>query len=169
MNNNLENFIETFEDGQEKLLIDDKKFSTQILFNKCLECSLMGGVNFVNVTFQTIDFTGSFLSASIFEKCRFNNVLFRKAEFWNCTFLDCQITDVDLTRSEFNGSTFTNCEFLNCNLGASYFIDSEFKETIFRNSNLNSMVDKNVKVWKFNKWIDIKDFSSFEKDNDYSD
>jgi len=39
----------------------------------------------------------------------------------------------------------------------------EFRETIFKNSHLDLILVKDVKVWKSDEWIQIKDFSSFEK------
>lgn len=73
------------------------------------------------------------------------------------------MTESNLTRAEFNSSTFKNCEFLNSNLRASNFMDFEFRETIFKNSNLDLILVEDVKVWKSDEWIQIKDFSSFEK------
>lgn len=64
---------------------------------------------------------------------------------------------------------FKNCEFLNSNLRVTTFMDLEFRETIFKNSKLNLILFENLKVWKSDKCIQIKDFSSFEKlliDND---
>ena len=95
--------------------------------------------------------------------CRFSNVIFRKSEFWSCTFLECQIKESNLTRAEFNSSTFKNCEFLNSNLRASNFMDFKFRETIFKNSHLDLILVEDGKVWKSDEWIQIKDFSSFEK------
>ena len=73
------------------------------------------------------------------------------------------MTESNLTRAEFNSSTFKNCEFLNSNLRASNFMDFEFRETIFKNSHLDLILVEDVKVWKSDEWIKIKDFSSFEK------
>jgi hypothetical protein len=42
-------------------------------------------------------------------------------------------------------------------------MDFEFRETIFKNSNLDLILVEDVKVWKSDKWIDIKDESNFEK------
>ena len=42
-------------------------------------------------------------------------------------------------------------------------MDFEFKETIFKNSNLDLILVENVKVWKSNECIEIKDESNFEK------
>ena len=73
------------------------------------------------------------------------------------------MTESNFTRAEFNSSTFKNCEFLNSNLRASNFMDFEFRETIFKNSNLDLILVEDVKVWKSDEWVQIKDFSSFEK------
>ena len=163
MNNNLQSIIGNLEKGDRLVLGNNEKFLNEIVLNHSLQCSVLGGINFVNLTFKNIDFTGSFFSKTIFENCRFSNVIFRKSEFWSCTFLECQIKESNLTRAEFNSSTFKNCEFLNSNLRASNFMDFEFRETIFKNSHLDLILVEDVKVWKSDEWIQIKDFSSFEK------
>jgi len=93
MNNNLQNIIENLEKGDKLELGKNEKFSNEIVLNQSLQCSVLGGINFVNLTYKNIDFTGSFFSKTIFENCRFSNVIFRKSEFWNCTFLECQMTE----------------------------------------------------------------------------
>ena len=77
--------------------------------------------------------------------------------------MECQIKESNLTRAEFNSSTFKNCEFLNSNLRASDFDSCKFKKTIFKNSHLDLIRVEDVKVWNADEWIQIKDFSSFEK------
>lgn len=39
----------------------------------------------------------------------------------------------------------------------------EFRETIFKSSHLDLILLEDVKVWKSEKCIQLKDFSSFEK------
>lgn len=160
---NFPSIIGNLEKGDKLELGNNEKFSNEILLNQSLQCSILGGINFVNLTFKNIDFTGSFFSKTIFENCRFSNVILRKSEFWSCTFLECQMTESNLTRADFNSSTFKNCEFLNSNLRASNFMDFEFREIIFKNSNLDLILVEDVKVWKSNEWIEIKNESNFEK------
>ena len=57
--------------------------------------------------------------------------------------MECQIRESNLTWAEFNSSIFKNCEFLN--------------------SNLDLILVEDLKVWKSNEWIQIKDFFNFEK------
>jgi uncharacterized protein YjbI with pentapeptide repeats len=163
MKNNFQSIIENLKKGDNLELGNDEKFSNEIILNQYLQCSVLGGISFVNVTFENIDFTRSRFSQVIFENCRLSNAIFKKSDFWDCIFLECQITESDLTRTEFNSNTFKNCQFLNSNLKASDFMDSEFKETMFKNSNLDLIIIINVKVWKSNKWIKIKDECNFEK------
>ena len=73
------------------------------------------------------------------------------------------MTESNLTGAKFNSSTFKNCEFLNSNLRANNFMDFEFREIIFKNSNLDLILVEDIKVWKSDEWMQIKDFSSFEK------
>lgn len=163
MNNNLQNIIENLEKGNKLVLGNNEKFSNEIVLNQFLQCSVLGGIYFVNLTFKNIDFTGSFFSKTIFENCTFSNVIVRKSEFWNCTFFECQIVESNLTRAEFNSSTFKNCEFLQSNLTASNFMNSEFRETIFKNSHLDFILVEGGKVWKSNEWTQIKDLYTFKE------
>lgn len=42
-------------------------------------------------------------------------------------------------------------------------MDFELRETIFKNSHLYLILVENVKVFKSAEWVQIKNFSSFEK------
>lgn len=79
--------------------------------------------------------------------------------------------ECNLTKSDFNNSIFTNCKFQEVNFIASALKYCEFTEPKFENIDLDLgyMIVIDLKVWKSNEWIEIKDFSSFEKllrDND---
>lgn len=71
-----------------------------------------------------------------------------------------------MTRAEFYDTYFKNCKFLSVDLAASDFHKCKFKETSFFKSNLNFIGVEEVKVWKSNEWVEIRDFSSFEKQLD---
>ena len=73
------------------------------------------------------------------------------------------MTDSNLTRVEFNSSTFKNCNFLEVDLKASYFSECKFKETNFFKSNLDLILVEDVKVWESKEWVEIKDFSNFNR------
>ena len=161
MNDNLQSIIGNLEKGDKLVLGNNEKFSNEIVLNQSLQCFVMRGINFVNLTFKNIDFTGSFFSKTIFENCRFSNAIFRKSEFWSCTFLECQIKESNLTRAEFNSSTFKNCEFLNSNLRASNFSEFEFIKTKFNNSDLDLIGARSIKVWKLNQCTEIEESSNF--------
>ena len=49
---------------------------------------------------------------------------------------------------------FSSCDFDGCKL----------KSTRFFKSNLKLILIEDVKIWKSKEWVEIKDFSSFEKD-----
>lgn len=68
----------------------------------------------------------------------------------------------DLTRIEFRNCSFINCKFLQSDLAASDFWNFKFRETTFNHSNLNFIIVEDVKVWKSDELIQIKDFSNFE-------
>ena len=163
MKNNLETIIENLENNSKLVLGNNESFSNEDILDKYLQLSILGGVNFVNVSFKNVDFTGSFFSKTIFENCKFNSGIVRKSEFWDCTFQNCQVKNSDLTKVEFNSSTFKNCEFLNSNLRATNFMKCEFKESTFKNSNLDLILAWDVKVWESNNYIEIEKSSNFEK------
>lgn len=68
-----------------------------------------------------------------------------------------------MTRAEFQDTHFKNCEFLGVDLPASDFDRCKLESPRFFKSNLNLILVEDVKVWKSKEWVEIKDFSSFEK------
>jgi uncharacterized protein YjbI with pentapeptide repeats len=68
-----------------------------------------------------------------------------------------------MTRAEFYDTHFKNCEFLGVDLGASNFDRCKFEGTRFFKSNLDLILVGDVKIRKSKEWVEIKDFSSFEK------
>ena len=71
--------------------------------------------------------------------------------------------DSDMTRADFHDTRFKNCEFLSVDLAASSFSKCKLESTRFLESNLNFIIVINVKVWKSKEWVEIKNFSNFEK------
>ena len=161
MMNTLQNIIKEIKQESHLELVN-KQFSNEIILNQSIQSSILGEITFFKIDFRNVNLIGSHMVACTFKNCLFDNVMLIKCQFWNCTFLECQIKESNLTRAEFNSSTFKNCEFLNSDLTASDFMDFEFIETKFKNSKLDLILVKDVKVWKSDKWIQIKDFSSFK-------
>ena len=60
MNSNLQSIIEKLEKGNKLGLGNNENFSKEILLDESLQCSILGKMNFLNVTFKNIDFPGSF-------------------------------------------------------------------------------------------------------------
>ena len=58
---------------------------------------------------------------------------------------------------------FKNCEFSGVDLAASDFDSCKLESTRFFKSNLDFILVEDVKIWKSKEWVEIKDFSSFEK------
>lgn len=81
MKNNLQSIIGNFKKSYKLELGNNEKFLNEIVLNQSLQCSVLGGINFVNLTFKNIDFTASFFSKTIFENSRFSKIIFRKSEF----------------------------------------------------------------------------------------
>lgn len=165
------NDIITNIDDNSRLVIGEKTFSNEILFDQDLSCAILGKIHFLNCEFEEVDFAGSCFGTCIFENCIFKNTIFYKCEFWKCTFQNCQILECNLTKSDFDNSIFTNCKFQEVNFIASQFKYCEFTEPKFENIDLNlrCMIVVDSKVCKSNDCIEIKDFSSFQKllrDND---
>ena len=128
-----------------------------------IEWNALSEIIWVDCRFESLDLLGKVFGSCNFENCKFNNLSLRKCQFSNCNLKNCQIVKSDLSRAEFNDSSFRNCEFLGVDLAASDFRRCELFETIFKNSNLDLIIARSVKVWKSKEWIQIKDFSSFEK------
>lgn len=60
MSNNLQSIIGNLEKGDKLALGNNEKCSNEIVLNQSLQCSLLGRINFVNLTFKNLEFTGSF-------------------------------------------------------------------------------------------------------------
>jgi hypothetical protein len=73
-----------------------------------------------------------------------------------------------MTRAEFYDSSFKNYNFLAVDLAASDFSTCELKRTKFFKSNLGLIGVDNVEVWELEEWVEIEDFSRFEKHLDES-
>ena len=69
----------------------------------------------------------------------------------------------NMTKAEFSRTHFKNCEFVGVNLGASDFDECKLETTRFFKSNLNFIGVDDVKVYKSDEWIQIKDFSSLQE------
>ena len=52
MNNKLQSIIGNLEKGNKLELGNNENFSNEILLDESLQCSVLGGINFVNVTFN---------------------------------------------------------------------------------------------------------------------
>lgn len=144
-----------------RLKIKNKKFLGNISLNQYVKWDALALLNLVNCRFLEIDFLGKTINLCSFENSNFNSLSFRKCQFTGCTFKNCQLTNVDLTRAEFDSCSFTNCSFLKVDLTASDFTKCKFKKTTFLESNLTLILIEDVKVWKSNEWIELKDFSDF--------
>ena len=66
MNKNLQSIIGNLKKGEKLILGNNENFSNEILLNHSLQCSGLGEINFVNLTFKNIDFTGSFFFEDYF-------------------------------------------------------------------------------------------------------
>ena len=160
MENKFERVIENLEE-EETLTLGYQTFLNEMILNKSIQCFILGTLTFFEVDFKKVDVTGSTLVNCEFKNCRFNDVIFRKCEFWNPTFENCQIEKSNLTRANFHKGTFRNCIFLKVNLTASNFSNFEFIETKFNNSDLNLIGARSIKVWKLNQCTKIEESSNF--------
>ena len=128
-----------------------------------VEWGALAGIIFLDCTFEELDLLGKVFGSCDFKNYKFNNLSFRKCQFSNCRFQNCQITNSDITGAEFHDCSFRNCEFLKSDLAASDFWNCEFIETKFQNSNLDLIVDRDIKCWKSNEWTEIKKSSNFAR------
>ena len=156
------NRIENFEE-ENYLKIHHKRFLNETTLNKYLKYDALSLINFVDCRFEEIDFLGRAINFCNFKNSEFNNSSFRKCQVAKCNFQNCRIVKLDLTRAEFRNCNFINCEFIKSNLSASDFWECQFVETKFKNSNLDFIIAQDVKFWKANKWIEVKDGSDMTK------
>jgi uncharacterized protein YjbI with pentapeptide repeats len=156
------NKIENFEENI-RLKIRNKTVLNKTALNQYVKWGALSLINFVDCRFEEIDFLGRVINFCKFKNSEFNDLNFRKCQISKCTFEICRIVKSDLTRVEFRNCNFINCEFLQSDLSASDFWECQFVKTTFKNSNLNFIIVQDVKFWKSNKWIEIKDESNFEK------
>jgi uncharacterized protein YjbI with pentapeptide repeats len=154
------NRIENFEE-EIPLKIRNQTFTNEIDLDQYLEWNALAGIIFVNCRFEELDLLEKVFGSCDFKDCKFNNLSFRKCQFSNCKFENCQIVNSDLTRAEFDDSSFRNSQFLKSDLAASDFRRCELVETTFKNSNLDRIVDRDIKCWKLNQLTKIKKSSSF--------
>ena len=149
--------------NQSRLLIQNQDFLGEDSLKQYIKCDALPRISFVNCNFEKVHLLGKVFGSCSFQNCTFNHFNARKAIFSSCHFEDCKITNSDMTRTDFYATHFKNCDFLGIDLTASDFENCKFNGTRFFESNLNLILVQNVKVWKLNAWIQIKDFSSFEK------
>lgn len=135
----------------------NQMFSKKINLNSYLKSGALSGITFLYCRFEERFFMGNTIVNCYFENCIFDNVIFRKFEINDCIFSNCQLVDGDLTRTEFYKTSFIKCRFQKTNLRASTFIKCKIKEIYLKDSNLELLSLLDVKFWKFNKWITIKD------------
>ena len=143
--------------------IRKKTFFNETALNQYVQWNALSRRSFVDCRLEEIDFLGKVINVCQFKNSEFHDFSFRKCQFAKCTFENCRIVKSDLTRVEFRHCNFINCEFLQSDLAASEFWNCQLRETTFQKSHLNFIIVQDVKLWKSNKWIEIKDESNFEK------
>ena len=150
-------------DNESRLLIQNQYFLNENSLIQYIEWDALARVSFVNCNFEKVHLLGKVFGSCSFQNCTFNHFNARKGKFSSCHFEGCKITNSDMTRAEFYDTHFKNCEFLGVDLAASDFFSCKLETTRFFKSNLNLILVKNVKVWKSKEWVEIEDFSSFQK------
>jgi uncharacterized protein YjbI with pentapeptide repeats len=154
-------------DHESHLLIQNQHFLNKSSLAKYYSiCEAFARISFVNCNFEDLNVVANVFGSCRFQNCTFNQFAARKARFANCHFEGCKITNCDMTRAEFYDTSFRNCEFLGVNLAASDFIRCKLETTRFFESNLYVILVRDVKVWKSKEWVEVNDFSIFEKDSD---
>lgn len=144
-----------------RLKIRNQTFRNEIDLDQYIEWNVLAGIIFVNCRFEKLDLLGKVFGSCDFKDCKLNHLSFRKCQFSNFKFENCQIVNSNITRAEFNDNSFKNSQVIKSDLAASDFRRCEFIETTFKNSNLDHIVDRDIKCWKLNQLIKIKKSSSF--------
>jgi uncharacterized protein YjbI with pentapeptide repeats len=150
-------------DNESRLLIQDQYFLNENSLRQYIKCDALPRISFVNCNFEKVQLMGKVFGSCSFQNCTFNHFNARKGNFSSCHLEGCKITNSDMTRVEFYDTHFKNCKFLGVDLAASYFDDCKLETTRFFKSNLSFIGVNNVKVWKSKEWVEIEDFSSFQK------
>ena len=150
-------------DNESRRLIQNQHFLNENNLIQYIEWDALARISFINCNFEKVHLLGKVFGSCSFQNCTFNYFSARKGKFSSCHFEDCKITNSDMTRAEFYDTHFKNCEFLGVDLAASDFNSCKLETTRFLKSNLNLILVEDVKVWKPDEWIQIKDFSSFQK------
>jgi uncharacterized protein YjbI with pentapeptide repeats len=153
-------------DNESRLLIQNQYFLNENSLIQYIEWDALARICFVNCNFEKVHLLGKVFGSCSFQNCTFNHFNTRKGKFSSCHFEDCKITNSDMTKTEFYDTHFKNCKFLGVDLAASDFDNCKLETTTFFKSNLTFILVENVKVWKSKEWVEIKDFSSFQKDLD---
>ena len=150
-------------DHDSRLMIQDQRFLNESSLAQYIEWDALSRIYFLNCRFEKVHLLGKVFGSCIFENCTFTNFDTRKAKFSSCHFENCKIMNSDMTRAEFFDSSFKNCNFLEVDLASSDFDHCKFNKTSFFKSNLSLMLVEGIKVFESNKWVEIKNFSSFKK------
>jgi len=154
-------------DDESRFLVKNEHFLTKSSLSKyCIAPEAFSRISFVNCNFENIEVMGNVFVLCHFQNCTFNQFWVRKAQFSSCYFEGCKITNCNMTRAEFYKTDFTDCEFLSTDLAASDFDICKFRTTRFLKSDLNFIIANDVKVWESKEWVEVNDFSIFEKNSD---
>ena len=116
---------------------------------------------FVNKTYDRIDFKEDPLAKGDYEGCKFtscdlSNTDLSEIKFIDCEFISCNVSLVKLSKTVFRDVQFVNCKMLgllfyngsefglsfsfdNCNLDHSSFYKTKIKKTVFKNSQLQEV------------------------------
>lgn len=143
--------------------VSNQIFNSKIDLNPYIQYDALARIIFVNCEFNELNLLGKVFGSCEFINCKFSELSFRKCEIYNCKFENCKFENCDMTRTNFNYSKLTNSKIIQSDLRASYFFDCEFNKIIFKNNNLDNIIGRNIKFWKLNELIEIKESSNFEK------
>ena len=143
--------------------ISNQIFNSKIDLNPYIRYDALARIIFINCEFNELNLLGKVFGSCQFINCEFNELSFRKCEIYNCKFENCKFENCDMTRTDFNYSKLTNSKIIQSDLRGSYFLDCEFNKIIFKNNNLDKITGQNIKFWKLNELIEIKESLNFEK------
>lgn len=117
--------------------------------------------DFVDKTYDKINFRENRFVKGDYEGCKFSNCDFSdtdlsETKFIDCEFIGCNVSLAKLSKTVFRDVRFVNCKMLgllfytcsefglafgfdNCNLGHSSFYKTNIKKTVFKNSQLEEV------------------------------
>jgi len=126
--------------SNEKLTIKDK-----VIIDNLNNLNILK-IDFVNCTFQNIEFTNNKIMQVNFKNCKFQNCIIDSNELKTTEIIDSFTSETVIKNCYINNLNIINSSFVNTKFKINSFITIEFKENIFKFCSFNDNLIKNSKI-----------------------